>query len=193
MIAPMYRLDRQSRPQPHLLPAAPRVAVEILRGRVRQRIRELSSKVYLLGTASDCDLVLGDEQFPEAYAYIFVAGLAIKIRRLGTGPELIVNEEQVESSELSHGDVVEMGPFSLRVIVDHPPRRNSDPDSSRPLDFSPGSDSGEADAIDEIQSLLADIRQTLAADRSILRIYEAARGWGGSPPLPLDHRFRFSA
>jgi hypothetical protein len=193
MIAPMFRLDRQSRPQPHLLPAAPRVAVEILRGRVRQRIRELSSKVYLLGTASDCDLVLGDEQFPEAYAYIFVAGLAIKIRRLGTGPELIVNDEQVESSELAHGDVVGMGPFSLRVIVDHPPRRSRDPDFSQPLDLGPGGDSGEADAIDEIQSLLADIRQTLAADRSILQLYDAAAGWRRNPPLPGDDRFRFSA
>jgi hypothetical protein len=193
MIAPMFRLDRQSRPRPHLLPAAPRVSVEILRGRVRRRIRELSSKVYLLGTASDCDLVLGDEQFPEAYAYIFVAGLAIKIRRLGTGPVLTVNDEEVESAELTHGDVVDMGPFSLRVIVDHPPRRGGDPDDFRPLDFGPASDAGTADAIDEIQSLLADIRQTLAADGSILQMYDAARRRSGEHALPWQHRFRFSA
>jgi hypothetical protein len=153
----------------------------------------LSSKVYLLGTASDCDLVLGDEQFPEAYAYIFVAGLAIKIRRLGTGPVLAVNDEEVESAELTHGDIVDMGPFSLRVIVDHPPRRGGDPDDIRPLDFGPASDAAAADAIDEIQSLLADIRQTLAADGSILQMYDAARRRSGEPALPWHHRFRFSA
>lgn len=172
MDAPILRLDRHSLPEPHLLPAAPRVSLEIVRGRVRERVRHIPGKVFLIGTASDCDLVLGDLQFPEAYAYIFVSGTEVTIRSLGTGPALVVCGEEVVSAELYHGDLIELGPFEMRVVIDLPPRRGrTGEESSDDLQLDRPDDSGEQDAIDEVRALLADIRQALAEDSASVRLY----------------------
>src|SRR5207248_10869017 len=109
MNAPILRLDRYSRPTPHILPTGPRIALEIVRGRVRQRLRQVRGRVFLIGAASDCDLVLGDLQFPEAYAYLFVHEDSVTIRRLGSGPELCVGGDLVDSAELFHGELVAFG------------------------------------------------------------------------------------
>ena len=172
MDAPILRLDRQSRPEPHLLPPAPRVSLEITRGRVRERRRAIPGKVFLIGTASDCDLVLGDLQFPEAYAYVFVSGTEVSIRRLGSGPVLAVCGEQVDSADLYHGDLIEMGPFELRVVIDHPPRRGRTDSGGRAWQaMETDDDSDEESARDEVRSLLADIRQALAEDSATVRLY----------------------
>ncbi len=172
MDTPILRLDRQSRPQPHILPPAPRVSLEITRGRVRERLRQIPGKVFLIGAASDCDLVLGDLQFPEAYAYVFVSGTDVSIRRLGSGPGLVVCGEVVDSAELFHGDVIAMGPFELRVLVDHPPRRGRTDSTGRNwLPHESDDDSDEESAVDEVRSLLADIRQALAEDSASVRLY----------------------
>src|SRR5436309_10347862 len=118
MTAPILRLDRYSSPEPHILPLAPRVALEVTRGRVQQRIRPVRGRVFLIGTASDCDLVLGDLAFPEAYAYLFVQNSKIAIRRLGSGPELFVSGEVVESADLRGGDRISFGPFEVRVVIE---------------------------------------------------------------------------
>jgi hypothetical protein len=118
MAAPILRFDRYNSPQPHILPLAPRVALEITRGRVQQRIRPVRGRVFLIGTASDCDLVLGDLAFPEAYAYLFVQDSQIAIRRLGSGPELMVSGEIVEAAEVQHGDRISFGPFEVRVVIE---------------------------------------------------------------------------
>jgi type III secretion system (T3SS) inner membrane Yop/YscD-like protein len=118
MAAPILRFDRYSSPEPHILPLAPRITLEITRGRVQQRIRPIRGRVFLIGTASDCDLVLGDLAFPDAYAYLFVQDSKIAIRRLGSGPELIVSGEIVEAAEVQHGDCISFGPFELRVVVE---------------------------------------------------------------------------
>ena len=117
MDAPIYRFDQYEPPKaPSRVRAE--VALEITRGQARQRIRPVRERVFLIGTASDCDLVLGDLSFPEAYAYLFVAEGRVTIRRLGSGPELSVGGENVETAELFHGDVVRFGPFELRLSID---------------------------------------------------------------------------
>ena len=117
MDAPIYRFDQYEPPRaPSRVRAG--VALEITRGQARQRIRPVRERVFLIGTASDCDLVLGDLSFPEAYAYLFVAEDRVTIRRLGSGPELSVAGESVETAELFHGDVVRFGPFELRLSID---------------------------------------------------------------------------
>ena len=124
MAAPILRFDRYSSPQPHILPLAPRVALEITRGRVQQRIRPVRGRVFLIGTANDCDLVLGDLAFPEAYAYLFVQDSQIAVRRLGSGPELMVSGEMVESAEVQHGDIISFGPFEVRIVIEDRAREN---------------------------------------------------------------------
>jgi hypothetical protein len=162
MEAPILRLDRQGLPAPHNLPGSARVAFQITRGRVRERTRPVTGKVFLIGTSSDCDLVLGDLSFPEAYAYVFVTGTKVTIRWLG-GPELLVCGEAVNTAELFHGDLVEFGPFELRVIVDDGPRRRHETDDAAILAFpTSGRTSDELGAIDEVRALLLDVHRELS-------------------------------
>jgi hypothetical protein len=184
MDAPILRLDRHSLPQPHILPAAPQVSLEILRGRVRERLRRIPGKVFLIGAASDCDLVVGDLSFPEAYAYVFVSGTDVSIRRLGSGPALVVCGEEVESAELFHGDVLELGPFELRVVIDHPPHRIRKHDTCDiPTLAEATEDDGREDAIDEVCGLLADIRQALAGDSASVRLYHESEEEPAATPV----------
>ena len=117
----ILRFDRHNQQEPHILPVGPRVALEITRGRVQQRIRPVRRAVFLIGTANDCDLVLGDvDVVREAYAYLFVHEAKVMVRSLGAGPPLTVCGEPTDSAELLHGDVVAFGPFELRVLFDQP-------------------------------------------------------------------------
>jgi pSer/pThr/pTyr-binding forkhead associated (FHA) protein len=169
----ILRLDRQNLPNPHILPPVPRVSLTITRGRVRERVRPITGRVFLIGAASDCDLVLGDLQFPEAYAYVFVDGTDVTIRRLGSGPALLVCGQPVDASELFHGDLVEMGPFELRVVIDHPPRRVGQHDEDATDEGTKHRD--EADrlvAIDEVRMLLADVRAALGEHTAPLRLFD---------------------
>jgi hypothetical protein len=194
MEAPILRLDRHSLPQPHILPAVPRVSLEIIRGRVRERKRQITGKVFLIGAASDCDLVLGDLSFPEAYAYIFVSGTDVTIRRLGAGPALAVCGEEVETAELFHGDLVELGPFELRVVIDHPPRRGRVGGSCDWHESTGRDEDDQQDAIDEVRALLTDIRQALAGDSASVRLYyQSADGPAASPVHEAIGRARASA
>jgi hypothetical protein len=163
MDAPIYRLDRHSLPTPHSFAIGPQVSLEITRGRVQQRIRHVKSRVFLIGAATDCDLVLGDLQFPEAYAYLFVSGSEVTIRRLGAGPRLVVCEECVESAELFHGDRVAFGPFEFRVQIDEPPHRPRSFRENRHDYFLSGDDETE-DASDEVHLLLTELRRALNDD-----------------------------
>jgi hypothetical protein len=163
-VASALRFDQHSLPGPHILSVGPRVSLEITRGRVQERVRPVRGRVFLIGAASDCDLVLGDLQFPYAYAYVFVTGHEVSIRRLGVGPTLTVCGEVVETSELFHGDLVAFGPFELRVRIDEPSNSRTGgrglAPNCRPL--SDGDDSD--DAVNEVRLLLADIRRALAED-----------------------------
>jgi len=127
MDVPILRFDRFNQPGPHILSVGPRVSLEITRGRVQQRLRPVRGRVFLIGTANDCDLVLGDLSFPEAYAYLFVQGAKVTIRRLGAGPELLICDEAVETADLLNGDRMVFGPFELRVLIDgqFPGRRDA--------------------------------------------------------------------
>jgi hypothetical protein len=193
MDAPILRLDRHSLPQPHILPPVPKVSLEITRGRVRERKRPITGKVFLIGAASDCDLVLGDLSFPEAYAYIFVSGTDVTIRRLGAGPALAVCGEEVETSELFHGDLVELGPFELRVVIDCPPRRGRAGGGCDWPESHQRDDDDRQDAIDEVRALLADLRQTLAGDSASVRLYHQPANEPASPVHEAIGRARASA
>jgi hypothetical protein len=182
MDRPILRLDPHSLPQPHTRPQqAARVSLEITRGRVRQRVRPIAGKVFLIGAASDCDLVLGDLHFPEAFAYVFVSGCRVSIRRLGSGPELLVCGEPTDSGELFHGDLVELGPFELRVLIEGPSPdgipTDDETDSSAEL---AGTDAETAGAVHEVRVLLMEIRRQMAEEPPVLRMYDEFEHAGGA-------------
>ena len=118
MDAPILRFDRYSSCHRHSFSLGRKIWLEITRGRVQKRIRPVRGPLFLIGSATDCDLVVGDSSFPEVYAYVFVQEAAIVVRRLGLGPELQVAGEAVETAELRDGDALAFGPFELRLHVE---------------------------------------------------------------------------
>lgn len=115
------RNDWHKVPQPQGLPETlPHVALSIVRGQAKQRYREVTGPVYLLGGALDCDLVLGDPRFPAAYAYLFVSGTGVTLRKLGGGPDLLLRGSTVghAASSVIAGDLIECGPLAFRVSIE---------------------------------------------------------------------------
>jgi len=122
MDATIFRFDRYSLPQSQAPMAESPVWVEIKRGRVRQRIRKVCGPIFLIGTAPDCDLVLGDASFPDAYAYLLVQSDRVAVRRVGEGPVLFVNGEAIDIADVFAEDQLAFGPFELRMIIRERPQ-----------------------------------------------------------------------
>src|SRR5262245_56909378 len=114
MDAPHTRIDTQTQPAPQYLP---RVTLEIVRGRARRLVRRVAPPVFLIGAAADCDLVLADEQFPQAFAYVYVTAGGVSVRHLGAAPELRVNGRPVDTVHLEDGDRLEMGPYEFQINI----------------------------------------------------------------------------
>lgn len=126
MDSPILRFDRYNRTNAQSLPPFG-VWLEITRGRVRQPIRSVPGPVFLIGTAPDCDLVLGDAAFPEAYVYLLVQNEIVTVRHVGDGPELLLNGEPIVMAELAGGDQLAFGPFELSVQIQLPPQNITPP------------------------------------------------------------------
>ena len=107
---------------PHYLPQLPEVGLEIVRGKAARRIREVNPPVFLIGAAEDCDLVLGDASFPDAYAYLLVQSDRVAVRRVGEGPVLFVNGEAIDIADVFAEDQLAFGPFELRMIIRERPQ-----------------------------------------------------------------------
>ena len=171
--APYIRLDSQSQPAPHLLPHPPRVTLEIVRGRARRLLRRIAPPVFLIGRAADCDLVLADEQFPQAYAYLYVTGDGVIVRHLGEQPDLLVNGQVAESLTLEDGDRLAMGPYEFQINIDaeYPRggdvRAHDDDVATIPYDVL-----GLDAAAGHVRHLLAEVRQTLHVRPLELHIFD---------------------
>jgi predicted component of type VI protein secretion system len=112
----IIRIDRQARAE-RGGPAAALVELEILRGHARQRRRPVNVPVYLIGTAEDCDLVLGDPAIPEVHTYLYLRAEGVTIRTLGAAPKLKLEGIEVETARLRDGDRFAIGPFAFRVHI----------------------------------------------------------------------------
>lgn len=194
MDAKSARIDQpqselKSQPGPHFLPQLPRVGLEIVRGQAKRRVRDVKPPVFLIGSAEDCDLVLGDSTFPEAYAYLYVTVRGISIRYLGTGPELAVNGETTETTPLVDGDLLELGSYEFQVQIEQrgpgrAPHRDPETDD---LDEARGEFDflGLDAAVDEVWELLAEIRRVVAVQPVDLRLFVGPPPSSSLPKRPL--------
>ncbi|MCX7915059.1 MAG: FHA domain-containing protein [Verrucomicrobiae bacterium] len=83
----------------------------------------------LIGRASDCQLQLGDEGILEHHAIIERREDGYHVSPVAETAATRVNGQQVRDYRLRHGDVVEIGPVSLRFEVPVPalvPRHRTD-------------------------------------------------------------------
>lgn len=172
MDAPHIRIDAQSQPVTHILSHLPRVTLEIVRGRARRLLRRVTPPVFLIGMAADCDLVLADPQFPDAYAYLYVTTSGVSVRHLGEAPILLVNGQRLETATLEDGDRLEMGPYEFQINIHvEDPRgggiRTHDADQATiPYDIL-GLDSASG----QVRHLLAEIRQAMHVPSLELSIF----------------------
>jgi predicted component of type VI protein secretion system len=135
----------------------PKVILEIRRGSAKYRWRRVSTPVFLIGRATDCDLVLGDPRFPEAFAYLYVKPGGVSVRRMAAEPLLSVDGQLVESSALSDGSRLRMGGFEFAVHIDGTAPRDG---SGRRTDaFAPGNLEGTSGRKGEaeVRALLTEI------------------------------------
>jgi pSer/pThr/pTyr-binding forkhead associated (FHA) protein len=108
---------RQSLRGPHFPHHLPEVSLEIVRGAAQRRMRLVKPPVYLIGSAADCDLVLGDASFPAVHTYLYVTATGISCRHIGEGPKLLVNQQAIEAGRLADGDRLRLGSYEFVVHV----------------------------------------------------------------------------
>lgn len=87
----------------------------IERGDARRAVRPIERPVYVIGAAADCDMVLGDSQFSDYHAYIYVRDGIVTLRHLGPAPDMTVNGREVRWGELKHMDRIRFGPYQLQL------------------------------------------------------------------------------
>lgn len=169
-----YRLDaaHPSPPRPTLL--LPEVALEIVRGQARQRLRQVSAAAFLIGAANDCDLVLGDHRFAEVHSYLFRRPGQVTLRRIGFEPELSVNGQVVDFVSLADGDRIRTGPFEFRIHI----TRSSVTDAGSAR-LSSTETPNHTEAAEEVRRLLADVRSSFPTASHLSR----RLAW---PPLSVD-------
>jgi hypothetical protein len=157
----------------------PRVELEIMRGRARNRIRRIDVPVYLIGSAADCDLVLADSGFPDVHTYLYVTKEGVSVRRLGEGPELAVDGQVMQASTIRNGQRLQLGSYEFTVHVgESAPRPDKSPVPTPKLPAiaelmaTPPSSTLHLQpaGVAEVRCLLADIRATLQIETS-LRLY----------------------
>lgn len=185
----MQRLFK--RHDPHIVTRSPdwdprkmRVDLVILRGRAQNTVRPIQVPAFLLGTAPDCDLVLGDPQFPEVYAYIRLSDEGVSIRHLGFQPELTVNGEKVTKAQLRNGDRIRTGPYEFEVRIRRTQEDTTDPSNGQeePCPLSLQADRVEDDQGNaKVESLLEDIRLELSGIGASVRFYPQAESHAVGP------------
>ena len=135
-------------------------------------MRSIDVPVYLIGTALDCDLVLGDQQFPEAHSYLIMGSEGLSLRYLGVGPEVLVNGQRIEAVDLCDGDSIEMGDYVFIIHIhtsqQHP--RDEKPWQLENHEFESG-ELSETNELDIVQHLLHDIRDAVFPKDCGLRLY----------------------
>ena len=181
------------RHNPHLLSNAPipeksqlpfRVELEILRGRVKQRVRPILNPAFLVGMADDCDLVLGDPQFPEVHTYIRISNTGVTLRHLGFSPALTINGEPAHQQLLHDGDRIRTGPFEFLVHLHPQASGDDDTNKSRSLRMPAVMDRVEDEVGNAlVQQLLAEVRRELvpAAQLKLFVANEAIKSEANTP------------
>jgi predicted component of type VI protein secretion system len=92
------------------------VILEIKRGQAKNLKRTITEPVFLVGNSEDCDLVLGDQQFPAIHFYILYRQGRTILRPTSSFPELTLNGRlQNSAGSVSPGDRIRTGPYEFVV------------------------------------------------------------------------------
>ena len=169
-------------------PGEMKVALEILRGRAVRKLRPVEGPAFLIGSASDCDLVLGDTRFPEVHSYLRLSDENVTIRHLGFSPDLLVNGKPATHTSLREGDVIQMGPYHFGVhiglLTESDEQRRREKEKAEPA--RPSYLSIDGMGVSKSRSLLSDIRTALDAQPPHLRVFGPVQV--ATPTSPHDEK-----
>ncbi|HJQ78973.1 MAG TPA: FHA domain-containing protein [Lacipirellulaceae bacterium] len=142
-----------------------RVELEVVRGQAQRRRRPVVSPAFLIGSSSECDLVLGASQFAEVYVCLIVRPSGVTVRQVGEGPAMHINGMPTADAKLRDGDRLAAGPFEFIVHISptsemvspstvpiEPPRANR---------WTSAQHIAEPDALQAAAKLIHDIRAAL--------------------------------
>lgn len=147
------------------------VELVITRGRARHRVRSVTAPVFMIGTAPDCDLVLGDDRFPEVHAYLLVGQGPVLLRWLGLDPEITVNGAKVDHVSLRDMDRIRTGPYEFLVRIGEKRRKRPAPNSTIPA---PHYDRSWADSLESTPDVFDPTAEAAAVLGQQLEQIEAA-------------------
>jgi len=137
----------------------------ITQGKTAWPHRPMRQRVFTIGGGSECDLVLGDPQFPEIHCYLWFRDGELRLRALTDQPLLTVNGEAVEVVTLNSGDRIRTGPYQwvVEIAEDSPgdDRRPKRRDHDQYNSYWPDHDQ----AIETARELLVEIQAKLAQQR----------------------------
>ena len=92
---------------------APRMMLEICRGRTRFPQRPISGPRYFIGSGAGCDLRLGGSDFPAIHSLIQTRENGVWFETLAATPAARINGELTNGEWLRDGDRIEIGAFQF--------------------------------------------------------------------------------
>ncbi len=96
---------------------APRMMLEICRGRTRFPQRPISGPRYFIGSGAGCDLRLGGSDFPAIHSLIQTRENGVWFETLAAAPAARINGELTNGEWLRDGDRIEIGAFQFLAHV----------------------------------------------------------------------------
>jgi predicted component of type VI protein secretion system len=155
----------------------PRVELEILRGRARNKLRRIDVPVFLIGSARDCDLVLADAELPDVHTYLYVNRGGVSVRRIAESPLLAVDGRDVQSATIVDGQRLQIGRYEFEVRIDRP-NADESPDEEELLHAAPTLDSeSEPPGLALVRAFLDDIRAALKIEANLQLYTESELPW----------------
>ena len=95
------------------LARAPRLTLEICRGRTRFPQRPVTGPRFFIGSGTGCDLRLGGGLLPVVHSFIQTRGNEVWLEAVAADPPLLINGHVTRGEWLRDGDLLEIGPFQL--------------------------------------------------------------------------------
>ncbi len=95
------------------LDRAPRMILEICRGRTRFPQRPISGPRYFIGSGPGCDLRLGGTDFPALHSLIQTRENGVWFETLADAPAVRINGDVTHGEWLRDGDRIEIGAFQF--------------------------------------------------------------------------------
>jgi len=172
-----------------------RFLLEIGRGHARQKTRPITGPVFLIGSDSDCDLVLADERFDPIFAYLIAGKDGVTLRCVGEGPEVTIDGRPTRKSRLFDGDRLRIGAYEFRFRIVSPIAPENIGPKTDVRSFKIGLVDREVQAgIDAVESLLAEIHEIPISSLGRLCLHQKAGiHWQRAVLLAARQAWRASA